>query len=56
MGPPSSLLKLAYPYDWFALSVIIGSSTAPMASSLVPAPCRREKHVFDDVSNATGGP
>ncbi|KAJ7849681.1 hypothetical protein B0H14DRAFT_3866837 [Mycena olivaceomarginata] len=42
--------------EMLALGVIIGSSAAPMASTLVPAPRRGEKRVFDDVSNATGVP
>jgi hypothetical protein len=54
---PAFALNLAISREeMLALGVVIGSSTAPMASTLVLAPRRGEKRVFDDVSNATGGP
>ncbi|KAJ7140342.1 hypothetical protein C8R46DRAFT_1233789 [Mycena filopes] len=42
--------------EMLALGVIIGSSTAPLASTLAPAARRGEKRVFDDISNAVAGP
>ncbi|KAJ7021778.1 hypothetical protein C8F04DRAFT_1273273 [Mycena alexandri] len=41
--------------EMLALGVVIGSSTAPLASTLAPASRRGEKRVFSDVSNAVAG-